>query len=98
MYDILYIYFSACLLQKPSVDYARVREYSKRVLQWRPKDVKALYRAGVAALEMGDAWSAKECLNKACIEQPNGKKIASSTGFVIIYLNSHLLCGLSIFP
>lgn len=67
-------YLSACLLQKQSVDYARVREYSLRVLQWRPGDVKALYRAGVATLEMGDAQTAKQYLTQACSEQPNGKE------------------------
>lgn len=64
--------FAACLLQKQSVDYARVREYSLRVLTWRPDDVKALYRAGVAFLEMGDAQTAKHYLTKACNEQPHG--------------------------
>lgn len=66
-------FFSACLLQKKSVDYGRVREYSLHVLQWRPGDVKALYRAGVATLEMGDAQTARQYLTKACSEQPNGK-------------------------
>lgn len=70
---VLYVYLSACLLQKQSVDYAHVREYSLRVLQWRPDDVKALYRAGVAILEMGDAQTAKHYLTKACNGQPNGK-------------------------
>ncbi|KAG8003988.1 High affinity choline transporter 1 [Nibea albiflora] len=65
---------AACLLQKQCVDYARVREYSLRVLQWRPGDVKALYRAGVATLEMGDAQTAKQYLTQACSEQPNGKE------------------------
>lgn len=81
MYNILYcIYVSACLLQKQSVDFARVQEYSLRVLQWRPGDVKALYRAGVATLEMGDAQTAKQYLTKACIEKPNGKKTAGTNG------------------
>ncbi|XP_042274575.1 tetratricopeptide repeat protein 9C isoform X2 [Thunnus albacares] len=62
---------AACLLQRQSVDYARVREYSLRVLQWRPGDVKALYRAGVATLELGDAQTAKQYLTQACREQPN---------------------------
>uniref|UniRef100_A0A3Q3VP60 Uncharacterized protein n=1 Tax=Mola mola TaxID=94237 RepID=A0A3Q3VP60_MOLML len=66
---------AACLLQKQSVDYTRVREYSLRVLQWRPGDVKALYRAGVATLEMGDAQTAKEYLTKACSEQPNDANV-----------------------
>lgn len=64
--------FSACLLQKESVDFARVREYSLQVLMRRPDDVKALYRAGVAALELGDAQTAKHYLTKACNEQPHG--------------------------
>ncbi|XP_076595287.1 tetratricopeptide repeat protein 9C [Chaetodon auriga] len=66
---------AACLLQKQSVDYARVREYSLRVLRWRPGDVKALYRAGVATLEMGDAQTAKQYLTQACSEQPNDANV-----------------------
>ncbi|XP_042274573.1 tetratricopeptide repeat protein 9C isoform X1 [Thunnus albacares] len=66
---------AACLLQRQSVDYARVREYSLRVLQWRPGDVKALYRAGVATLELGDAQTAKQYLTQACREQPNDANV-----------------------
>ncbi|XP_018515904.1 tetratricopeptide repeat protein 9C isoform X1 [Lates calcarifer] len=66
---------AACLLQRKSVDYARVREYSLRVLQWRPGDVKALYRAGVATLEMGDAETSKQYLMQACREQPNDANV-----------------------
>ncbi|XP_070818780.1 tetratricopeptide repeat protein 9C [Chaetodon trifascialis] len=66
---------AACLLQKQSVDYARVQEYSLRVLRWRPGDVKALYRAGVATLEMGDAQTAKQYLTQACSEQPNDANV-----------------------
>lgn len=69
----IFLYLSACLLQKQNVDYARVQEYSLRVLKWRPNDVKALYRAGVATLEMGDAQTARQYLSKACSKQPNGK-------------------------
>ncbi len=74
------ISLSACLLQRQNVDYARVREYSLRVLQWRPGDVKALYRAGVATLEMGDAQTAKQYLSQACREQPNGEKRGHTSG------------------
>ncbi|XP_054454008.1 tetratricopeptide repeat protein 9C [Anoplopoma fimbria] len=66
---------AACLLQRQSVDYSRVRDYSLRVLQWRPADVKALYRAGVATLEMGDAQTAKQYLTQACREQPNDANV-----------------------
>lgn len=66
---------AACLLQKQSVDYTRVQEYSLRVLQWRPGDVKALYRAGVATLELGDAQTAKQYLSQACREQPNDANV-----------------------
>lgn len=66
---------AACLLQKPSVDYARVLEYSLRVLQWRPGNTKALYRAGVATLETGDAQTAKQYLSQACKEQPNDANV-----------------------
>lgn len=63
----------ACLLLKGGVDYSRVQEYSLRVLRWQPRNVKALYRAGVATLELGDAQTAKEYLTQASREQPNGK-------------------------
>ncbi|XP_034399257.1 tetratricopeptide repeat protein 9C [Cyclopterus lumpus] len=66
---------AVCLLQKQSVDYSRVRDYSLRVLQWRPGDVKAMYRAGVATLEMGDAQTAKQYLTQACREQPNDANV-----------------------
>ncbi|XP_031159161.1 tetratricopeptide repeat protein 9C [Sander lucioperca] len=66
---------AACLLQRQSVDYSRVLDYSLRVLQWRPGDVKAMYRAGVATLEMGDAQTAKQYLTQACREQPNDANV-----------------------
>ncbi|CAG5990351.1 tetratricopeptide repeat protein 9C isoform 1-T2 [Menidia menidia] len=66
---------AACLLQRQSVDHGRVLEYSLRVLQWRPGNVKALYRAGVATLEMGDAQAAKQYLSQACREQPNDANV-----------------------
>lgn len=70
---------SASLLQKQNVDYARVQEYSLRVLKWRPKDAKALYRAGVSTLEIGDAQTARQYLTKACSEQPNGKEVTTAS-------------------
>lgn len=63
------------------MDYARVREYSLRVLTWRPDDAKALYRAGVAILEMGDAQTAKHYLTKACNEQPKGMNFTMFCSF-----------------
>lgn len=66
---------AACLLQKREVDYGRVLEYSLRVLQWQPDNVKALYRAGVATLEMGDAQAAKRYLTQVCREQPNDANV-----------------------
>lgn len=72
-------YPTASLLQKQNVDYTRVQEYSLRVLKWRPNDVKALYRAGVATLEMGDAQTARHYLAKACNEQPNGKRVTTAS-------------------
>ncbi|KAM4585803.1 tetratricopeptide repeat protein 9C isoform 1-T3 [Fundulus diaphanus] len=66
---------SACLLQKQKVDYSRVLEYSLRVLQWQPGNVKALYRAGVATLEMGDAQEAKQYLTQVYREQPNDANV-----------------------
>lgn len=67
----VYNNLAACLLQKESVNYGRVQEYSLRVLQWQPHNVKALYRAGVATLELGDAQTAKEYFTQAFKEQPN---------------------------
>ncbi|XP_061786678.1 tetratricopeptide repeat protein 9C [Nerophis lumbriciformis] len=66
---------AACLLQRETVDYARVQEYSLRVLERRPGDAKALYRAGVATLELGDAQRAKQYLTQACKMQPNDTNI-----------------------
>ncbi|XP_041846648.1 tetratricopeptide repeat protein 9C [Melanotaenia boesemani] len=66
---------AACLLQRQSVDYARVLEYSLRVLQWRPGNIKALYRAGVATLEIGDAQTAKQYLTQASRAQPNDASV-----------------------
>uniref|UniRef100_A0A4W5L5W3 Tetratricopeptide repeat protein 9C n=1 Tax=Hucho hucho TaxID=62062 RepID=A0A4W5L5W3_9TELE len=66
---------AACLLQREGVDYTRVQEYSLRVLQLRPGDIKALYRAGVATLELGDAQSAKKYLTQASKGQPNDTNV-----------------------
>ncbi|XP_061691086.1 tetratricopeptide repeat protein 9C isoform X2 [Syngnathoides biaculeatus] len=66
---------AACLLQKENVDYARVQDYSLRVLEERPTDTKALYRAGVATLELGDAQKAKHYLTQACKMQPNDANV-----------------------
>ncbi|XP_037531182.1 tetratricopeptide repeat protein 9C [Nematolebias whitei] len=66
---------AACLLQKQEVDYARVLEYSLRVLRWQPGNVKALYRAGIATLEIGDPHTAKQYLIQACKAQPNDASI-----------------------
>ncbi|MEQ2282636.1 hypothetical protein AMECASPLE_002744 [Ameca splendens] len=66
---------AACLLQKQKVDYTRVLEYSLRVLQWQPGNIKALYRAGVATLEMGDAQAAKRYLTQVCREQPKDANV-----------------------
>lgn len=74
-YNHFFISLPACLLQRKTVDYTRVQEYSLRVLKWRPGNAKALYRAGVATLEMGDAETAKEYLIQASKEQPNGKDL-----------------------
>ncbi|XP_038868344.1 tetratricopeptide repeat protein 9C-like [Salvelinus namaycush] len=66
---------AACLLQRECVDYMRVQEYSLRVLQWRPGDIKALYRAGVASLQLGNAQSAKQYLTQASKGQPNDTNV-----------------------
>ncbi|KAG9272460.1 tetratricopeptide repeat protein 9C [Astyanax mexicanus] len=66
---------AACLLQREVVDYARVQEYSLKVLHWRPGDVKALYRAGVATLELGDAQTARQYLLQASRGKPNDANV-----------------------
>lgn len=66
---------AACLLQRESVDYSRVQEYSLHVLELRPGDIKALYRAGVATLELGDAQSARQYLMQASKEKPNDANV-----------------------
>lgn len=69
-----FLCWAACLLQREVVDYARVQEYSLKVLRWRAGDIKALYRAGVATLELGDAQTARQYLVQASRGNPNGKK------------------------
>lgn len=71
----VYNNLAACLLQKETVNYARVQEYSLRVLQWQPNNTKALYRAGVATLELGDAQTAKEYFTQAFKEQPHDASV-----------------------
>ncbi|XP_026991879.1 tetratricopeptide repeat protein 9C isoform X1 [Tachysurus fulvidraco] len=66
---------AACLLQRELVDYARVQEYSLKVLQWRPGDIKALYRAGVATLELGDTQTAQQYLLQASRGKPNDANV-----------------------
>uniref|UniRef100_A0AAV2MKL9 High-affinity choline transporter 1-like n=1 Tax=Knipowitschia caucasica TaxID=637954 RepID=A0AAV2MKL9_KNICA len=66
---------AACLLQKETVNYSRVQEYSLRVLHWQPHNVKALYRAGVATLELGDPLMATVYLTQAFKEQPHDVNI-----------------------
>lgn len=51
-----------------------MQEYSLKVLKWRAGDVKALYRAGVATLELGDVQTARQYLLQASRGKPNGKK------------------------
>ncbi|TRZ02275.1 hypothetical protein DNTS_020291, partial [Danionella cerebrum] len=71
---------AACLLQKESVDHSRVLEYCQKVLQRKPADVKALYRAGVASLELGDNHAAQQYLLQASRGKPNGK----NTNFLVL--------------
>ncbi|XP_066505959.1 tetratricopeptide repeat protein 9C [Hoplias malabaricus] len=66
---------AACLLQRKDVDFNRVKEYSLKVLHWRPGDVKALYRAGVATLELGDAETARQYLLQASRGKPNDANV-----------------------
>ncbi|XP_048031788.1 tetratricopeptide repeat protein 9C [Megalobrama amblycephala] len=66
---------AACLLQREVVDYTRVQEYSLKVLQWKAGDIKALYRAGVASLELGDAQTARQYLIQASRGKPNDANV-----------------------
>lgn len=67
------------------VDYTRVLEYSLKVLQWRAGDIKALYRAGVASLELGDAQTARQYLIQASRGKPNGKNQSHPTFIFFIF-------------
>ncbi|XP_061541537.1 tetratricopeptide repeat protein 9C [Phycodurus eques] len=82
---------AACLLQKENVDYVRVQEYSLRVLEKRPADAKALYRVGVATLELGDAQKAKHYLTQACKMQPNDANVRRYLQIVEEKLSHELL-------
>ncbi|XP_057706573.1 tetratricopeptide repeat protein 9C [Corythoichthys intestinalis] len=82
---------AACLLQRKSVDYARVLEYSLKVLKRRPANTKALYRAGVATLELGDAQKAKQYLTQACTLQPNDGNIKRYLQMVEEKISNELL-------
>ncbi|XP_051505063.1 tetratricopeptide repeat protein 9C [Myxocyprinus asiaticus] len=66
---------AACLLQREVVDYGRVLEYSLKVLHWRTGDIKALYRAGVASLELGDVQTARQYLIQASRGTPNDANV-----------------------
>ncbi|XP_028665792.1 tetratricopeptide repeat protein 9C isoform X2 [Erpetoichthys calabaricus] len=66
---------AACLLQRHPVNYERVKEYSLRVLHRQPRNVKALYRAGVALLELGDPETSLQYLGQACQLQPNDTNV-----------------------
>ncbi|XP_077465795.1 tetratricopeptide repeat protein 9C isoform X2 [Stigmatopora argus] len=82
---------AACLLQRESVDFSRVLEYSLKVLERRPADPKALYRAGVATLKLGDAQKAKQYLTQACTLQPNDGNIKRYLQMVEEKLSNELL-------
>lgn len=69
------------------MDYTRVQEYSLKVLQWRAGDIKALYRAGVASLELGDAQTARQYLIQASRGKPNGKNQSHSTSFFFFFVS-----------
>lgn len=68
------------------------------MLQWRAGDIKALYRAGVASLELGDAQTARQYLIQASRGKPNGKNQSHSTSFFFFFWSiswfSNLLQGL----
>ncbi|KAA0709542.1 Tetratricopeptide repeat protein 9C [Triplophysa tibetana] len=66
---------AACLLQRDVVNYARVLEYSLKVLHWRAGNTKALYRAGVASLQLGDAQTARQYLLQASKSTPNDANV-----------------------
>jgi len=82
----LFLCLTACLLQREVVDYTRVLEYSLKVLHWRAGDIKALYRAGVASLELGDAPAARQYLIQATRGKPNGKNQPYPTPFFVYFI------------
>ncbi|XP_074874029.1 tetratricopeptide repeat protein 9B [Carettochelys insculpta] len=61
---------TGCLLQGELVSYARVREYSLKVLEKQRGHFKATYRAGVASYHLGDYERALRYLQEAKSREP----------------------------
>ncbi|XP_028916220.1 tetratricopeptide repeat protein 9C isoform X2 [Ornithorhynchus anatinus] len=66
---------AACLLQMEPVNYERVREYSRKVLERQPSNPKALYRAGVASFHLQDYDQARRYLQAAIDQQPKDANV-----------------------
>ncbi|KAM8817375.1 tetratricopeptide repeat protein 9C isoform 2-T2 [Rhynchonycteris naso] len=57
------------------VNYERVKEYSQKVLERQPDNVKALYRAGVAFFHLQDYDQARHYLLAAVNRQPKDANV-----------------------
>ncbi|XP_060614251.2 tetratricopeptide repeat protein 9C [Anolis sagrei] len=66
---------AACLLQMQHVNYERVKEYSLKVLEKQPENVKGLYRAGVAFYHLQDYDRARQYLLAAMSKQPKDANV-----------------------
>ncbi|XP_042294793.1 tetratricopeptide repeat protein 9C [Sceloporus undulatus] len=66
---------AACLLQMQHVNYERVKEYSLKVLERQPENVKGLYRAGVAFYHLKDYDKARHYLLAATSKQPKDANV-----------------------
>ncbi|XP_005988871.1 tetratricopeptide repeat protein 9C isoform X1 [Latimeria chalumnae] len=80
---------AACLLQAEEVNYERVKDYSLKVLQKQPENVKALYRAGVAFHHLGDQERALHYLTKAARRLPNDANVKKYLQLTESKLNSY---------
>lgn len=63
------------------VNYERVKDYSLKVLERQPDNVKALYRAGVAFYHLGDYDKAQHYLLSATSRQPKGESYRQSSNY-----------------
>ncbi|XP_034955132.1 tetratricopeptide repeat protein 9C [Zootoca vivipara] len=80
---------AACLLQMEPVNYDRVKEYSLKVLERRPENTKALYRAGVAFYHLRDYDRARHHLLAATSKQPKDANVKRYLQLTESQLNSY---------